>query len=127
MKQVFLTFKWSISRGQYTYGYNICTLYVDGKKVSSCKGGGYDMSGTCLGEWMEKNFQTELKTLDINSYYGVREYEGNICLDGGCGFSSMEKILNGLGYNISRNPNSTSKEQHYIVTSKSMTHEKIIK
>lgn len=49
MKTKVLQFKWTISRGRDTYGYNICSLYVDGKKVSGCSGGGYDMMGTCLG------------------------------------------------------------------------------
>ena len=44
-----LTFKWTVSRGRDSYGYNIVTLRVDGDKVSSCNGGGYDMKGTCLG------------------------------------------------------------------------------
>jgi hypothetical protein len=33
-----LEFKWSVSKGRDTYGYDICSLYVDGKKVSSCYG-----------------------------------------------------------------------------------------
>lgn len=55
-----LEFKYGTSRGRDTYGYRIVTLYVDGKKAASCNGGGYDMFGTCLGNWMQKQFQTEL-------------------------------------------------------------------
>jgi len=114
-KQFFLTFKWSVSRGRDTYGYNICSLYVDGKKVTSCKGGGYDMEGTCLGEWMEKEFQEELKSIDMNNFYGLREYDGIRYLDGACGFSSMERIANALGYKFKRNPYARN-ENHYILT-----------
>lgn len=58
-----LEFKWTVSRGRDTYGYNICTLRVDGQKVSSCNGGGYDMKGTSLGNWAERAFSAELLKL----------------------------------------------------------------
>jgi hypothetical protein len=67
MKTKVLQFKWTISRG-----YNICSLYVDGKKVSGCSGGGYDMMGTCLGAWIQKEFAEELKSLEVDKYYGLR-------------------------------------------------------
>ena len=47
-------FSWGVSRARDTYGYNICTCYVDGDKVGSCNGGGYDMEGTALAPWLEK-------------------------------------------------------------------------
>jgi hypothetical protein len=55
-----LHFKWTISRGRDTDGYNICSLLVDGNKVASCMGGGYDMQGTALGNWLQDAFQLEL-------------------------------------------------------------------
>ena len=115
MEQHFLSFKWSVSRGRDTYGYNICSLWVDGTKVEGCNGGGYDMMGTCLGNWMEKKFQQELKTLDINQFYGLREHDGVRYLDGACGFSSMERVANALGYKLIRNRNNGNKVQHYIL------------
>ena len=57
-------FKWTVSRGADTYGYNICTLYINGDRVASCSGGGYDMQGTCLGDWIEAQFPEELKRLE---------------------------------------------------------------
>lgn len=60
-----LVFKWTVSRGRDTYGYNICSLWVNDKKVSSCNGGGYDMKGTALGYWMKTAFQDELNKLAI--------------------------------------------------------------
>jgi hypothetical protein len=100
MTQKYLTFKWSISRGRNTYGYNICSLYVDGKKVASCNGGGYDMQGTCLGEWLEKQFAEGIKGLDVSQFYGISEYEGKRYLDGACGFDSMRAIAKALGYRL---------------------------
>lgn len=150
-----LTFKWTVSRGRDTYGYNICSLYVDGHKVSSCNGGGYDMQGTALGDWIAGAFSDELLKLnipmsnrngqEITEYYGLsfhdpdydpgkriiddetieeREKEGKSLgleryqsfyeasskvpterhivplIDGACGFSSVERIVNALGYKL---------------------------
>lgn len=104
MKRKVIQFKWTISRGRDTYGYNICSLYVDGNKVTGCTGGGYDMQGTCFGNWLEKEFAEGIKTLDIKEYYGINEYEGKRYLNGACGFDSMKSIANGLGYKLTRLP-----------------------
>lgn len=97
-----LKFKWTISRGRDTYGYNICSLYVDDKKVASCSGGGYDMEGTVLGMWMEKEFYEELTTLTSNDYYGLYNDNLAIRLDGACGFNCMTRVLDALGYKLKR-------------------------
>lgn len=113
-------FRWTVSRGQDTYGYNICSLYIDGVKVSSCNGGGYDMQGTCLADWLVEIEQDQLKHLTANygsstpdgrGYYGL-SYRNpktkkrqrrwtvgcSVLLDGGCGFSPIERIGNRIGY-----------------------------
>jgi hypothetical protein len=56
-----LVFKWTTSRGQDTYGYNICSLYVNDKKVNSNCGGGYDMQGTAFGEYLTANYKDQLR------------------------------------------------------------------
>ena len=125
-----LTFKWTISRGRYTYGYNICTLYVDGYKVSSCHGGGYDMAGTCLGEWMKLAFRNYLKRLNPKDFYGLSFYKpgkryrplkhwrpGCITrLNGACGFSSMESILQAFGLYLTY-PDRKSRDRVYTLRS----------
>lgn len=58
-----LEFRWTVSRGRDTYGYNICSLYADGAKVSSCNGGGYDMKGTSLGNWIARAYADRLLKL----------------------------------------------------------------
>lgn len=68
-----LEFKWGISRGRDTYGYNICTLYVNGRKVSSCNGGGYDMEGTCLGEFIARRYADRLQTLKVHRATGYKD------------------------------------------------------
>ena len=71
-----LKFKWTVSKAVNTYGYNICSLFVNGQKVSSCNGGNYDMQGTCLGEWIEREFKDELLQLKEN-FYGVTFHNPN--------------------------------------------------
>lgn len=58
-----LEYRWTVSRARDTYGYNICTLYVDGRKAAACNGGGYDMKGTCLGNWIARTFKDRLLAL----------------------------------------------------------------
>ena len=71
-----LKFKWTVSKAVNTYGYNICSLFVNGQKVSSCNGGGYDMQGTCLGEWIEREFKDELLQLK-DKFYGLTFHNPN--------------------------------------------------
>lgn len=71
-----LEFRWTISRGRDSYGYNICSLWVDGQKVSSCNGGGYDMEGTALGTWVAARYAGRLIRLRKNKlgkdgFYGL--------------------------------------------------------
>ena len=108
-----IEFKWTISKGRDTYGYNICSMYHNGIKVSSCKGGGYDMQGTALSDWMQEKFRAELQKLDAREFYGLSFWntkrnktqfrwskDCTTWLDGACGFSSMQKILDKLGYSL---------------------------
>lgn len=117
-----LNISWSVSRGSDTYGYNICRLddTRTGKRYRTM-GGGYDMIGTVLGEWLEEVFQSELRSLvaDLPKVkYGSTSYqqiseeidpkfygltispEGKVCLDGACGISSMQRIGRALGLNF---------------------------
>lgn len=125
-----LEIKWSISRGRDTYGYNICSLYVYGQKITDCNGGGYDMIGTVIGELVTEIFKEELEKLskgaDLTNHhsdgreikfhnpkYGGRyesdcyglytsDHNGNrkVGINGACGESSVENILNAIGYDL---------------------------
>ncbi len=119
-----LEFKWSVSRGRDTAGYNICTLYVDGKKVSSCNGGGYDMKGTALADYIEAAYQDRLvriasranttyskekqlvRSEKPNRLYGMYAYAKDtkkprrVTIDGACGMSSVEAIMKVIGLTI---------------------------
>lgn len=63
--------KWTVSKAQDSYGYNICTLYVDGDKVARTCGGGYDMVGTVFGNWIAKTFPDQLRAKIKEKHYGL--------------------------------------------------------
>ena len=138
-----LHFKWTISRGRDTYGYNICTLLVDGEKVGKTCGGGDDMQGTVLAQWLQNNFQDELKARfneeisaikpkdyldysgycykEIKNFYGTRIHgkEGKelaISLDGACGFDSIKRVAEAIGITFQWNPESNRYKNHTYYT-----------
>ena len=71
-----LKFKYTTSKGRDSYGYNICSLWVDGEKQSSTCGGGYDMKGTALGNWIARKFEKELLKFN-KSFYGLTFHDPN--------------------------------------------------
>ena len=117
-----LKFKWTVSKGRDTYGYNICSLYADGEKVSSCNGGNYDMQGTVLGDYIMAVYQDKLRKLPANygsgdaktGFYGLSFYNyktkkqqhrwsknvKQVYIDGGCGFPSVESIMQAIGLTL---------------------------
>lgn len=73
-----LQLSWGISKGRDTYGYNICRLDAPGyypknsgtdnppfvqPKRYRCSGGGYDMTGTVVGNWLQSRYQDRLMQL----------------------------------------------------------------
>ena len=76
-------------------------------------GYGYDKQGTAFGRLIAHYFGNELKRLDSSEFYGVRHYNAKTrksqrraskhtitSIDGACGFSSMERILNKIGFGL---------------------------
>jgi len=85
-----LEFRWTVSRGRDTYGYNICSLFINGQKVSACNGGGYDMQGTALGNYVASAFPDRLNKLrkrvfnghhrngeEVSELYGLTYHDPN--------------------------------------------------
>jgi len=116
----FLTVKHSTSKAADTFGYNRVTLLdqTTGKRYATC-GGGYDMLGTCLGDYLQANHQVDLlsiaskaysiyngKTLSDNGHtgnklYGMTHNVGkSVSLDGACGFDCMVKIARAAGLTV---------------------------
>lgn len=121
--QLVAEFRWTVSRGRDTYGYNICSLWLDGSKVSSCNGGGYDMQGTAFADWLQKHAQDRLRKLQANfggstsdgkgfyglSFWNTKTKKGQrrwsqhcegATLDGSCGFNSIQTIAEKCGYTL---------------------------
>tara|TARA_Y100000310_G_C20309609_1_gene635614 strand:- start:36 stop:503 length:468 start_codon:yes stop_codon:yes gene_type:complete len=92
-----LLFKWTVSRGRDTYGYNICSLWVDGSKLTSCNGGGYDMKGTSLGLYIACAFAEKLNTLK-EEFYGLTYHNPNYK----CSEEVVEKEKAGESFGLER-------------------------
>lgn len=121
MKNV-LVFKYGISRGQNSYGYRIVSLFVDGKKVASTNGGGYDMKGTVLGRYINDRFMPQIVEIAkeqlqeanrMTKYYNDKgggiyglivtkneKQPARVHLDGMTGFSVCQEVLKLLGYSL---------------------------
>lgn len=131
-----LVFKWTVSRGQYTYDYNICILWVNGVKEASCNGGNYDMQGTCLANYLLHNYKDRIIKLKAQygsldkskGFYGLFYYKNGkrrraysegaeVGLDGACGFSSIERIAKKIGLQLNFVHNSKN-ETVYILLDK---------
>lgn len=110
MERTSLMIDWSKSRGESTYGWNICRLKdtYTGKRYRTC-GGGFDMIGSVLGNWLADRYQDRLETIAHHaaSFNGMRRCKrtGRIVLDGGCGVESMRRIAEAVGLNVSPVPN----------------------
>lgn len=113
-----LTLSWSVSRGADTYGYNICRLDSrDSGRRYRCMGGGYDMTGTVFGDWLEAEHQDKLRQLTgwESKDYGNTDWkahadlygaflrpDGSVSLDGGCGLACMIRVAEAIGLEIER-------------------------
>lgn len=108
--QTYLAVSWAISRGRDTFGYGICRLDDTLTDVRyRCMGGGYDMVGTVVGQWLEDLFQPQLQLLDLSDaegwssrrHYGaIPGKDGYVHLDGGCGLESMRSLAEAIGVDL---------------------------
>ena len=83
----FLNITWSTSRGMNSYGWNICRLddSLTGRRFRTC-GGGYDMIGTVLGEWLAATYQDRLRAIGLQAgsfYSKASGYKTHRTMDGG--------------------------------------------
>ena len=120
-----LSFKWTVSTGKNTYGYNILRLYINNKRTKyTTNGGGYDMKGTVLAQFIMKEFSQELvKNINkLKNIYGVRisyypdKILKNIYLDGATGISQMEQVLTILGYKLTYKGETTNRSDYLFET-----------
>ena len=105
-KYLELAFTYGTSRAENSYGYNLVTLtgvVGNESKYREC-GGGYDMIGSAVGQFIKDQFGDALKELtgQVENFYGFFNRNNKVSVDGACGVDCMEKILkNLLGYEIS--------------------------
>lgn len=119
MDFVTLNLSWSTSKARDTYGYNIVRLddEATGQRYKTC-GGGYDMVGTVLADWLTATCQDELKAFCqankralVGAYGGYWKHpdlygmfvdmdKGTVRLDGGCGESSIIRIAEAIGLKV---------------------------
>ena len=110
MERTSLLIDWSVSRAKATQGYNVCRLTdtATQKRYRTC-GGGYDMVGKVIGEWLSDRYQDKLETLAerFASFNGIRRntVTGKITLDGGHGVEAMSRIAEAIGLTLSPVPN----------------------
>lgn len=130
-----LTISTGTSRGHETYGYTIVRLRdsQDGKLYRTM-GGGYDMVGTVLGDWLTANCQTALRPLADRAFYvsdDVRGYrrtgdEQNalygmyfdgmtVRIDGACGVDSVRAIARAAGVKLTALPSRRGETVGWIV------------
>lgn len=111
MKTKQLQIKWTISKARDSYGYNVVTLYDHNEKFRA-NGGGYDMLGTVLGKWIQKNYMERLKELKPYNLdpeenynkknYGLFDYGHGLRMDGACGIECMIDIAKKIGLSIKK-------------------------
>lgn len=130
-----LDLTWSTSKGRDTYGYNIARL--DDSKTKErfkCMGGGYDMTGTCFGDWLASNYQERLLAIKDQAHrvwngseqivppspnlYGMSyDVKANkVTCDGGCGINSMIKIAEAIGLEVQSTSNKKGHCTGFIVS-----------
>ena len=102
---------------KYTDGRNgiTCRMFVNRQQVAKSQGWGYDLTGTCLAEWLTDTFQKELAEFFKNNtqgngkrndglggYYGfVDRGDNTFYLAGSLGVTEMQRIAREiLGLNI---------------------------
>ena len=92
--------KWGVSSGYATKGWTVCNCYIGAYRVGSTKGGGYDMKGETLDQFINAAFNDELQALDHETYTGLckSSYTGNKYADGGTGYDPMIRLLEALGF-----------------------------
>ena len=90
--------KWGTSRGRDSYGYTTASLYFEGKRRSACNGGGYDMRGNIVGNWVASTFKDELlklKEKDMPEHSHWQPDHSRVC-DGKCREALEASLLDAI-------------------------------
>lgn len=121
-----LRYRWSVSKAD---GYNVITISENGTRYATARGGGYDMTGAALADWMEARYPVLLAQLAEERAASVwsksenkrTDREGGLygltchadthkgSMDGACGVSSVCAVLEALGLRFTEDNGNWSK------------------
>lgn len=97
-------FTYGVSRGRDTYGYNIVTLASNTGKRFRAMGGGYDMHGQVLGDYVQFNASPDrlraVADADDTLPVAVAPDDEVIVL-GESGSTSVVRLMRALGWEVS--------------------------
>jgi hypothetical protein len=111
---MFLKIKHSISRDRATYGCNIVTLLVPPSCLAekprrySCIGAGYDIVGTCLSDFISREYQSMLVNILCETGANKKQPPYGLCerkygasqtaqINSGIGLQAIKKIASQIG------------------------------
>ena len=99
-----ILFSYGVSRGRDTYGYNIVTLSSNAGKKFRAMGGGYDMHGQVLGEYVQFNTNPDrLRAVaDADDTLPITiTPDGKVIVLGASGLTSVMRLMRALGWEVS--------------------------
>jgi len=101
IKLSFVAISWTVSRAEASAGYNICRADAAGKRYQT-NGGGYDMVGTVIGDWLGDTYNQRLMAnyKRIRALSGVDLYNKVLTIDGGCGIDAVQTIAQEIGIRL---------------------------
>lgn len=116
------------SKGRDTYGYTIVRLRdSETGKLYRTMGGGYDMVGTVLADWLQDVHQDRLREIADRAYaavedghystsgdlYGMTDNRdaGLVTLDGACGVESIRRIAEAAGVELHHIPSKSGRTE----------------
>ena len=96
-------FTYGVSRARDTYGYNIVTLTSNHGKKFRAMGGGYDMHGQVLGDYVQFNESPDrLRAVaDADDTLPVTvSPDGKVIVLGASGETSVMRLMRALGWEV---------------------------
>ena len=97
-------FTYGVSRGRDTYGYNMVTLSSTTGKKFRAMGGGYDMHGQVMGEYVQFNESPDrLRAVaDADDTLPITiTPDGKVIVLGASGLTSVLRLMRALGWEVS--------------------------
>ena len=99
-----ILFSYGVSRARDTYGYNMVTLTSSHGKRFRAMGGGYDMHGQVLGDYVQFNESPDrLRAVaDADDTLPITiTPDGKVIVLGASGLTSVMRLMRALGWEVS--------------------------